>query len=58
MLKADISHSDSDVSIPVATVVPVTVSLSEYSPESNGLKMNSTLIEFNRIILVHSFTKF
>ncbi len=49
MLKADISHSDSDVSIPVATVVPVTVSLSEYSPESNGLKMNSTLFLSTRL---------
>ncbi len=41
MLKAYVSRSDSDVSMPVATVVPVTVSLSEYSPESDGLKMNS-----------------
>ncbi len=43
MLKAYVSRSDSDVSMPVATVVPVTVSLSECSPESNGLKMNSAL---------------
>ncbi len=43
MLKAYVSRSDSDVSMPVATVVPVTVSLSECSPESDGLKMNSAL---------------
>ncbi len=41
MLKAYMSCSDSDVSMPVATVVPVTMSLLEYSPESDGLKMNS-----------------
>ncbi len=43
MLKAFVSRSDYKVSMPVATVVPVTVSLSEYSPESDGLKMNSAL---------------
>ncbi len=49
MLKAYVSRSDSKVSMPVATVVPVTVSLSEYSPESNGLKMNSTLFLSTRL---------
>lgn len=42
MLKAYVSRSESkDVNMPVATVVPVTVPLSEYSPESDDLKMNS-----------------
>lgn len=42
MLKAYVSRSDSkEVNIPVATVVPVTVPLSEYSPESDDLRMNS-----------------
>ncbi len=36
-------HSLSLFAMPVATVVPVTVSLSECSPESDGLKMNSAL---------------
>lgn len=36
------SRSDSkDVNIPVAMVVPVTVPLSENSPESDDLRMNS-----------------
>ncbi len=35
------SRSDSDVNKSVVTIAPVTVSLSEYSPESDSLRMNS-----------------
>ncbi len=41
MLKAYVSRSDSDVNKSVVTIAPVTVSLSEYSPESDSLRMNS-----------------
>ncbi len=49
MLKAYVARSDSEVKTHVLTVTPVGVPLSEYSPEIDGLKMNSATFTSARL---------
>lgn len=49
MLKAYVTHSNSETKTPVVTVAPVNVLRSEYSPEIYGLKMNSATFSTTRM---------
>ncbi len=49
MLKAFVARADSEVKTHVLPVTPVGVPLSEYSPEIDGLKMNSAAFTSARL---------